>query len=193
MTDIFKRIFKAALFVAATLSLFACLPERERMISIEDEEVPEETELSETDGILGVNYKGNAQISYCRFEYLNKHRATYLPEKLLGEKAGYFYPTYLTDPDKKAGMYCFFWLEGPIYLGMGTTFELSVAANKSPKTKTYKFIVPETRRIVREIKLGITGTDWPDKDEKVNAWKLVVKDAAGKVITEKHSWLWSIK
>ena len=96
-----------------------------------------------------------------------------------------------TQPDKRAGMY-FFVMFGydPDDIALACTFELSVDSTGDPKTKTYKFTVPETHSVTREIALGVTGSDWPGPDAKVNAWKLVLKSPTGKILTQKQSWLW---
>lgn len=91
-----------------------------------------------------------------------------------------------TQPDKRAGMY-FFVMFGydPDDIALACTFELSVDSTGDSKTKTYKFTVPETHSVTREIALGVTGSDWPGPDAKVNAWKLVLKSPTGKILTAK--------
>lgn len=78
----------------------------------------------------------------------------------------------------------------PDDIALACTFELSVDSTGDSKAKTYKFTVPETHSVTREIALGVTGSDWPGPDAKVNAWKLVLKSPTGKILTQKHSWLW---
>ncbi len=153
------------------------------------EEVVPTEELVDT---LGADVK-HADISYCRFKYLNKHKATHLGDRLFGEEYTHGYLTIRTQDKAREGMYCFLMISGIVDIAKGCTIELSIDASDKPKVSTYKFTVPQTESVFREIKLGITGKDWTNPEANINAWKVVIKSPSGEVVAEKASWLWSIK
>ena len=59
--------------------------------------------------------------------------------------------------------------------------------------REWTFEVPDNTTLLRELVLGITGADAKFVDEKVLAWKIEVFSPDGTPLTEKHSWLWSLK
>ncbi len=148
---------------------------------------PEEQE----GGTIGVDFKGEPKISYVLNRYISDPETRSIYEIFTGEETTYGKLVIRTQPDKRAGMY-FFVMFGydPDDIALACTFELSVDSTGDSKTKTYKFTVPETHSVTREIALGVTGSDWPGPDAKVNAWKLVLKSPTGKILAQKHSWLW---
>ena len=115
-------------------------------------------------------------------------------EVFSGREITYGHLILRTEPQKRAGMY-FFVMFGwePDDISLASTIELSVDTNDNPHERTFLFAIPETHSVFREIKLGITGSDWPNPAARVNAWKIVVKSPSGEVITEKQSWLWGLK
>ena len=170
-------VFLAALAVSAAVG--AC--------SSDSGTAPEEQE----GGTIGVDFKGEPKISYVLNRYISDPETRSIYEIFTGEETTYGKLVIRTQPDKRAGMY-FFVMFGydPDDIALACTFELSVDSTGDSKTKTYKFTVPETHSVTREIALGVTGSDWPGPDAKVNAWKLVLKSPTGKILTQKQSWLW---
>ena len=142
-------------------------------------------------GTIGVDFKGEPKISYVLPRFLNDAQTRSIYEVFTGEEINYGKLTMRTNPDKRAGMY-FFVMFGyePDDIALACTFELSVDSTADSKTRTYKFTVPETHSVTREVVLGLTGADWPNPKAKVNAWKLVLKSPTGKVLAQKQSWLW---
>lgn len=170
-------VFLAALAVSAAVG--AC--------SSDSGTAPEEQE----GGTIGVDFKGEPKISYVLNRYISDPETRSIYEVFTGEETTYGKLVIRTQPDKRAGMY-FFVMFGydPDDIALACTFELSVDSTGDSKTKTYKFTVPETHSVTREIALGVTGSDWPGPDAKVNAWKLVLKSPTGKILAQKYSWLW---
>lgn len=170
-------VFLVALAVSAAVG--AC--------SSDSETAPKEQE----GGTIGVDFKGEPKISYVLNRYISAPETRSIYEIFTGEETTYGKLVIRTQPDKRAGMY-FFVMFGydPDDIALACTFELSVDSTGDSKTKTYKFTVPETHSVTREIALGVTGSDWPGPDAKVNAWKLVLKSPTGKILTQKQSWLW---
>ena len=123
--------------------------------------------------------------------YISDPETRSIYEVFTGEETHYGKLVLRSQPDKRAGMY-FFVMFGyePDDIALACTFELSVDSTGDAKTRTYKFTVPETHSVTREIALGVTGSDWPWPKARVNAWKLVLKSPSGKVLAQKQSWLW---
>lgn len=142
-------------------------------------------------GTIGVDFKGEPKISYVLPRFLNDAQTRSIYEVFTGDEINYGKLTLRTNPEKRAGMY-FFVMFGyePDDIALACTFELSVDSTADSKTRTYKFTVPETHSVTREVVLALTGADWPNPKAKVNAWKLVLKSPSGKVLAQKQSWLW---
>ena len=142
-------------------------------------------------GTIGVDFKGEPKISYVLPRFLNDAQTSSIYEVFTGEEINYGKLTLRTNPEKRAGMY-FFVMFGyePDDIALACTFELSVDSTADSRTRTYKFTVPETHSVTREVVLALTGADWPNPKAKVNAWKLVLKSPSGKVLAQKQSWLW---
>ena len=62
----------------------------------------------------------------------------------------------------------------------------------SLEKQSYTFVLPARRPKTNEIFIGLTGEDWPQKDEVPSAWKFTIKDANGALLAEKKSYLWSL-
>mgnify|MGYP001201963925 CR=1 FL=1 len=63
---------------------------------------------------------------------------------------------------------------------------------RSLEKQTYTFVLPAIRPKTNEIFIGLTGEDWPQRDEVPSAWKFTIKDANGALLAEKKSYLWSL-
>lgn len=178
-----KKFFKTAIAIFLMLGLCACASDGES-----------EAESESSDYIIGVNDPHAPVLSYCFSRYLTDSETRTIAEVFTGEEVTMGHLIMRTQPNKRAGMY-FFLMFGyePDAIALGCTFELSVDNNKQPKPQTYTFTVPETYPTLREVKLGITGKDWPSPDARVNAWKLVLKAPDGKILLEEQSWLWGMK
>ena len=142
-------------------------------------------------GTIGLDYEGEPKISYVLNRDISDPETRSIYEVFTGEETHYGKLVLRSQPDKRAGMY-FFVMFGyePDDIALACTFELSVDSTGDAKTRTYKFTVPETHSVTREIALGVTGSDWPWPKARVNAWKLVLKSPSGKVLAQKQSWLW---
>lgn len=144
-------------------------------------------------GTLGYDRNSNVKISYVRTRYIGDMETRSIGEALTGDEHAHGYLTLRSDPDSREGMYFFIMTElGVSKISDGTIIEVFVDSNKTPKVREFKFAVPETHSLLREIKIGITGSDWKGKNEKPNAYKIAIKTPAGKTIAEYKSWLWSL-
>lgn len=142
---------------------------------------------------LGYDRNSNVKISYVRTRYISDMETRSIGEALTGDEYTHGYLTLRSDPDSREGMYFFIMTElGVSKISDGTMIEVYIDSNQTPKVREFKFVVPETHSLLREIKIGITGNDWKGKNEKPNAYKIAIKTPAGKTITEYKSWLWSL-
>lgn len=173
----FKFAALSAIF-SVSFFLFACSSDDNAQ-----EESPNST--------IGVDFKGEPKISYVLNRYISAPETRTIYEVFTGEEMTYGKLVMRSQPDSRAGMY-FFVMFGyePDDITLACTFELSVDSTADTKVRTYKFTVPETHSVTREIVLGVTGSDWASPKARVNAWKLVLKSPSGKVLAQKQSWLW---
>lgn len=181
-----KNLMRCGAIALSCIAICACSSDE----SQEQESAPEVDDSA----ILGVsNDIENAGISYCYHRYMGAAETRKILEVFTGDEYTYGRLTLRTQPKKRAGMY-FFVMFGwePDDIALGCKIELSIDSSDTPHPRTFTFTVPETHSVLREIRLGVTGKDWPDSQAVVNAWKIVVKSPSGKVITEKQSWLWGL-
>ena len=143
--------------------------------------------------VIGMDRNSNVSISYARPRFVADWQTRSIGEAFSGEEHTYGHLTLRSQPDSREGMYFFImfdWSASDIL--MASQIDLYVDSNMTPKVRKYTFTIPETHSVLREVKLALTGSDWKGKDEKVNAWKIVVKTPTGDVVTQKQSWLWSV-
>lgn len=143
--------------------------------------------------VIGMDRNSDVKISYVAPRYFEDWQTRSIGEALTGQEYTYGHLTLRSQPDAREGMYFFImfdWSADDIL--MASTIELHVDSTETPKARKYIFTIPETHSILREVKLGLTGTDWKGKNERVNAWKVVVRTPSGKIVTQKQSWLWGI-
>lgn len=94
------------------------------------------------------------------------------------ERSGYYFVLILNENIRR--------------LPNGTQIIGEFYAPSSLEKKTYAFVLPARRPKTNEIFIGLTGEDWPRREEVPSAWKFTIKDANGVLLTEKKSYLWSL-
>ena len=94
-----------------------------------------------------------------------------------------------TQPTARAGYYFLLRVNSAAPLA-GAKFELHVIRPDSPEPKIFTF--PATGSAGDNVfDLGVTGTDWPGgKRANPVAWKLTLRAADGRVLTDHKSFLW---
>lgn len=144
--------------------------------------------------IIGAGMKNEPKITYCLPRYLTDPETRTIAEVFSGDEFAHGHLIMRSQPKKRAGMY-FFVMFGfePDDIALACRFILEVDSTKHPHVRKFVFDVPETSSVLREVKLGLTGSDWLGRDEKVNAWRLTLLSPSGKILTQKQSWLWSVK
>ncbi len=79
-----------------------------------------------------------------------------------------------------------------VTLPAGTVADLDYIRNDDPAPRHAQFTFPSATGTFPELLLGLTGPDWPDKNAKIVAYKVTLKDAAGKVLASRQSFLWAL-
>jgi len=99
-----------------------------------------------------------------------------------------------THPEQRAGYYFIVsltWHPG-MTLPAGTLADLDYLSGDDPAPHHAHFTFSDTIGTLPEILLGLTGADCPDKNLQVSAYKITFKDAAGKALASKQSFLWAL-
>ncbi len=93
-------------------------------------------------------------------------------------------------PSRRAGLYFLVRVKHPGPLIPGVRFDLQVIApgNPLPRTFSFPFNLPAGGKVCD---LGLTGDDWPNRNEFPIAWKLALLAADGRILAETRSFLWS--
>ncbi|HTB63347.1 MAG TPA: hypothetical protein VK737_07130 [Opitutales bacterium] len=99
-----------------------------------------------------------------------------------------------TDPKNRTGYYFIVALEWHPHttLPTGTRAELDYVREDTPDVHHAQFTFSQDAGTWHEILLGLTGADWPDKNTKLVAWKVTLKDATGSVLASYQSFLWGL-
>lgn len=183
-----KNILRFLLTIQTAILLCACSS------TLENNVRKDWSDFDDTCGdTLGYDRNSNARIAYVHPRYLEDVETRSIGEALTGEEHTHYYLTLRSDPNSREGMYFFIMTDiGISKISDGTIIEIYVDSNQTPKVREFKFVVPQTHSLLREIKLGITGADWKGDKELPNAYKVVIKTPVGKTITEYKSWLWSL-
>lgn len=193
-----RNFIKLFCTLTATSLLVACASDTdedaENLQNPQNAQIEQSQEDEPQSSIIGVDYKDEPIISYVRPRYLTDPQTRTIAEVFTGDELTYGQLTLRTNPNKRAGMYFFVMFDyGPDDIALASQIELSVDSSDSAHPRTFKFLIPETSSVMRELRLGVTGSDWKNPDAKVNAWKIVVKSPSGKILTQKQSWLWSLR
>jgi len=96
-----------------------------------------------------------------------------------------------THPDQRAGFYFLVRVANSGAEISGAKFVLQVILPSIPEPKTLTFPA-EIKARSNVFQLGLTGSDWPDKDIHPVAWKLELRSADDTVVTSEQSFLWAL-
>jgi len=99
-----------------------------------------------------------------------------------------------TDPAQRSGYYFIVSLDWhpSTTLPAGTRAELDYIREDNTEAKHAQFTFAQDAGTWHEILLGLTGADWPEKNAKLVAWKVTLKDAQGGVLASHQSFLWGL-
>lgn len=98
-----------------------------------------------------------------------------------------------TDKTQRDGYYFVLILDERVRdLPPGTYIEGEFYTPKSPDMQTHTFQLPSKLSRSKEIFIGLTGEDWPQKDGVPAAWQFTIKNSNGEVLANRKSYLWSM-
>lgn len=98
-----------------------------------------------------------------------------------------------TDAEVRDGYYFTLVLDEKVArLPKGTTILGEFYTPDSPEKQEYIFLLPERRQKTHEIFLGLTGEAWPTRGKVPSAWRFTIKDASGRILAQKKSYLWNL-
>ncbi len=98
-----------------------------------------------------------------------------------------------THPEQRSGYYFTLILDEDVQrLPAGTTILGEFYTPKSLDVQQHSFTLPAKRPKTNEVFIGLTGEDWPVLNAVPGAWRFTIKDANGKVLGSKQSYLWSM-
>jgi hypothetical protein len=99
-----------------------------------------------------------------------------------------------TDPQTRAGYYFIISLEWHprTTLPAGTQADIDYIRKDDPEPRHAHFTFSAPTGTFHEILLGLTGAGWTDPDASMVAWRVTLKDAAGAVLADRQSFLWSL-
>ncbi len=96
-----------------------------------------------------------------------------------------------TQEGARAGQYFILTLNQNVRaLPKNARLKLEIITSESTQEKEFLLPLPSSIPRTREIFAGITGSDWPQNEIKILAWRLTVQDDQGKFIADKESFLW---
>jgi hypothetical protein len=131
------------------------------------------------------NYIGHISVRY-EEEVTFKRISEYFTNK---ENHGFRVITR-SDENERAGMYWILSLQRLVStIPPGSTLFLQYYPRGDANPKSHSFKI-DTQRNSTAIFAGITGKDWPNPDQAVDAWKIELRDASGQVLESKQSFLW---
>lgn len=98
-----------------------------------------------------------------------------------------------TDPEVRDGFYFTLVLDEKVRaLPRGTVITGEFYTPVSTDVQTHDFLLPNKLPKTREIFVGLTGADWPEEGGVPGAWRFTIKDANGKQLAQKKSYLWGL-
>lgn len=100
-----------------------------------------------------------------------------------------------TQPNHRGGLYFIVGLEMGGELPEGAVATVEFAAGDSPEPRKFQLIVPPMTGtgLFRELRLGVTGSDWSKADPNVMAWRVALRRKSdGGLIVSKQSYLWEL-
>ena len=137
--------------------------------------------------------QNKSTISDVNIRFLTDPETRSIWEIFTGKEFGHGRLFLRTQPENRTGLYFFVMFDTyQMNILEGSKITLFVHSEASKDVQEFTFDVKANSSLLRELALGITGSDAKRVSDKVLAWKIVVKSPDGKVITQGQSWLWSI-
>ncbi len=96
-----------------------------------------------------------------------------------------------THSDVKEGLYFIIILDHSInMLPKQTVIKINIISTENSEPITYNLTLQNISLKSKEIYAGLTGTDWPDENKNLLAWKVALISEDKIVLAERKSYLW---
>lgn len=148
---------------------------------------------SATSGPASISTPGVA-ISHIDHRYIPAQDFVRISEYFTGKENSSGRLILRTDPADRAGYYFIIslaWHPG-VTLPAGTQADVDYIRGDDPRPRHAHFVFTGNTGTFTEILLGLTGPDWTDKNLKLTAYKVTLKDADGKLLADRQSFLWQL-
>ncbi len=100
-----------------------------------------------------------------------------------------------TDSKTRAGLYFLLTLAPFDELPEGAVAVVEFVAGDKPEPRRHLFVLPPIAAsdVFKEVRLGVTGADWPAPAPSVIAWKITLRDTkTGALLAADQSFLWAL-
>ena len=125
--------------------------------------------------------------------YIDKQAFVRISEYMTGKENTGNRMIFRSDVDARGGYYFVLILDHKIErLPTGTTITAEIYAPNALDLQTYSFTLPAQRPETKEIFIGLTGQDWPDKEGIPKAWRFTLQGPNGEMLGSHQSYLWSL-
>lgn len=95
-------------------------------------------------------------------------------------------------PEAREGLYLILNLEPGTTIPTGSVAELRYFHPEQAEMQTRRWELPEFNALPhRELRLGLTGTDWTLSKKRPSAWRLAILSPDGRRLVERESYLWA--
>ncbi|MDR1497077.1 MAG: hypothetical protein LBS59_01495 [Puniceicoccales bacterium] len=99
-----------------------------------------------------------------------------------------------SDATNRSGMYFRVGLPTDMHIPAHSVVTIDYVCSDSPQPRSHTFELPErTVFLFTELRLGLTGREWRDKETSLVAWCFTLRDNAGVVLARKQSFLWEME
>ena len=98
-----------------------------------------------------------------------------------------------SDPSNRTGFYFVVKVvgQGNSSLSEQSHWSIDWISSSSPEVRSVKLPLAEKNIFGKEVFIGLTGEDWPDRSIKLLAWRLRLMENDLKPLSEMQSFLWS--
>ena len=135
----------------------------------------------------------SVEIEEIKLRYIEKQDFTRIGEFLSGHENTGDRMIFRSNPEIRSGYYFTLILDEKIErLLTGTTITGEIYTPSALDLKTYTFTLPAKRPKTKEIFIGLTDTDWPNKNGVANAWRFTIMGPNGEILGSSQSYLWKM-
>lgn len=135
----------------------------------------------------------SVEIEEIKPRYIEQQAFVRIAEYMTGKENTGNRMIFRSDAEVRSGYYFILILDEEIKrLPSGTTITAEIYGPNTRELQSYLFTLPAQRPKTKEIFIGLTGADWPDRSGIPNAWRFTLKGPNGEVLGTRQSYLWDI-